>query len=124
MRTIAALALIAFAGPALAQTSFQLSFALSGDAERRVVTYDCTPTEGEPTTMQVEYIDAAPNFLAVVTLPEGAMIFASVISGSGARYAAAQYVWWTKGAEVDLYDVSQGEVAPQISRCSENIQTP
>ena len=124
MRTIAALALIAFASPALAQTSFQLSFGIAGDAQRRVVTYDCTPAEGEPTTMQVEYINAAPNFLAIVPLPEGSMIFASVISGSGARYAAGQYVWWTKGPEVDLYDTSQGEDAPPISHCSEHIQTP
>jgi membrane-bound inhibitor of C-type lysozyme len=124
MRTIAALALIGLASPALAQTSFQLSFGIAGDAERRVVSYDCTPAEGEPTVMQVEYINAAPNFLAIVPGPEGSMIFATVISGSGARYAAGQYIWWTKGSDADLYDATLGEDAPPISHCSERIQTP
>lgn len=124
MRTIAALALIVLTGPALAQTSFQLSFGITGDAERRVVTYDCTPAEGEPTRMQVEYINAAPNFLAIVPMPEGSTIFATVISGSGARYAAGPYVWRTNGPEADLYDTTLGDDAPPISHCAEHIQTP
>jgi membrane-bound inhibitor of C-type lysozyme len=125
MRTaVACLALLSFAAPAAAQTSFTLGLSIAGDAERKVVAYDCTPTDGEATSMQVEYINAAPNFLAILPLPEGAMILATVISGSGARYAAGQYVWWSNGTEADLYDTTLGEDAPAISHCSEHIQTP
>ena len=47
-----------------------------------------------------------------------------MIAASGARYAAANYVWWSKGTDAELYDISQGEDAPPILTCSEHIQTP
>jgi membrane-bound inhibitor of C-type lysozyme len=34
------------------------------------------------------------------------MIFANVMSGSGARYAAAQYIWWDAQGAVTFYSDS------------------
>lgn len=42
----------------------------------------------------VEYINGAGNGLAIVPVNGRSLIFANVVSGSGARYAAAQYIWW------------------------------
>ena len=42
----------------------------------------------------VEYVNGAGNSLAIVPVGKDSKIFANVISGSGARYAAGEYVWW------------------------------
>jgi membrane-bound inhibitor of C-type lysozyme len=42
----------------------------------------------------VEYINGGGNSLAVVPIAGKPMIFVTVLSGSGARYAAQQYIWW------------------------------
>jgi membrane-bound inhibitor of C-type lysozyme len=42
----------------------------------------------------VEYINGAGNSLAVVPVSGASLIFANVVAGSGARYAAGQYIWW------------------------------
>ena len=47
------------------------------------------------------------------------LVFANVISASGAKYAAGQYIWWTKGEEATLYkDWKGGEPADGVS-CKE-----
>ena len=121
MRTAAALiCVLALAAPAAAQSSFILGLPRSGDVERKQVRYDCDGAE----SFDVEYINAAPNFLAMVPVDGQTYLMTSVIAASGARYAAANYVWWTKGSDADLYDVTQGEDAAPILHCSEHIQTP
>ncbi|UJW87689.1 MliC family protein [Devosia sp. SL43] len=92
------------------------------DFERRSVLYDCS--EGEP--FDVVYINAAPNFLALVPIvdePER-LVFASVVSASGVRYVAGHWVWWTQGIDASLYDVTLGDDADPVLTCSEFIQTP
>ncbi len=42
----------------------------------------------------VQYLNGAGNSLAIVPVHGVSMIFANVSSGSGARYAAADYIWW------------------------------
>jgi membrane-bound inhibitor of C-type lysozyme len=42
----------------------------------------------------VEYINGGGNSLAVLPIANQSLIFAGVDSGSGARYAAQQYIWW------------------------------
>lgn len=121
MRTAAAcLAFLALAAPAAAQTSFFLGLPISGDAERKLVRYDCEGAD----SFEVEYINAVPNFLAFVPYDGQTYLMSSVIAASGARYAAAHLVWWTKGADAELYDLTQGEDAAPILSCSEHIQTP
>lgn len=52
----------------------------------------------------VEYLNAGENHLAVIPIHGQALVFANVISGSGARYAAGRYIWWDAGARgVTLY---------------------
>jgi membrane-bound inhibitor of C-type lysozyme len=45
----------------------------------------------------VEYLNGAGNSLAIVPVGGDSVIFANVVSGSGARYAAREYIWWDAG---------------------------
>ena len=121
MRTAAAcFALLALVAPASAQTSFMLGLSIAGDAERRLVRYDCEGAE----SFEVEYVNAAPNFLAFVPHDGQTYLMSSVIAASGARYAAANLVWWSKGTDAELFDLNQGEDAAPVLTCAEHIQTP
>lgn len=42
----------------------------------------------------VDYINGGGNSLAVVPISGKPLIFVTVLSGSGARYAAQQFIWW------------------------------
>jgi membrane-bound inhibitor of C-type lysozyme len=92
------------------------------DFEQRHVTYDC----GEETTLSATYLNAEPDFLALLTPPEEGdpMVFVAVVSASGVRYAASHWVWWTDGPEASLYDVTLGEDADPVLTCSEINNTP
>ncbi|WP_395821504.1 MliC family protein [Devosia sp.] len=114
------LAILTLTLPAQAQTSFMLGLSIDGDAERKLVRYDCEGAE----SFDVEYINAAPNFLAFVPVDGQTYPMSAVIAGSGTRYAAATYVWWSKGTEAALYDATAGEDAAPILSCTEHIQTP
>lgn len=104
------------------ETSIQIELSTNTDFERRVMVYDCGATE----PISVTYINAAPNFLAIVPIAEEPepLIFASVIAASGARYASGQWVWWSKGADASLYDATLGEDAEPVLTCSELNNTP
>lgn len=45
-------------------------------------------------TFSVEYLNGAGNSLAILPVSGTSLIFANIFSGSGARYAAKQYIWW------------------------------
>jgi membrane-bound inhibitor of C-type lysozyme len=45
----------------------------------------------------VEYLNGAGNHLAVVPVKGNSMVFVTVPSGSGAKYAAAEFTWWEAG---------------------------
>jgi len=102
-------------------TSMQLVISLSGDAERRLTRYQCEETMDLVT---VEYIDAAPNFLAVTAVDGEKRIFVQALAASGVRYVSGQYVWWTKGAEASLYDEMAGPDAPALATCLEANEIP
>lgn len=125
-RLIAAPLILAtmLSAPALAiETALQLTITTqSGDFDQRVMRYDCA-TEAP---VQVTYINAAPNFLAVVPIADepAPLILAAVMSGSGVRYAAGKWVWWTKGADASLYDDTLGEDAEPVLTCSEINNIP
>lgn len=82
-------------------------------AERKIVTYACSG--GRKVT--AEYVNAGANSLAIATVGEQTILMASVLSGSGARYAGQQYVWWTKGNSADFYDLTKGDDAPPEFSC-------
>ena len=65
--------------------------------------YDCDGTE-----VIAQYINTGPVSLAVLTIGEDFVVASNVLSGSGAKYAGAQYIWWTQGDNADLYDLTQG----------------
>lgn len=45
----------------------------------------------------VEYLNAGENHLALLPVHGKQLVFANVISASGARYAAGRYIWWDAG---------------------------
>lgn len=106
-----AIILAAATGVASAST---VTLELPGDApvERNAVTYKC----GDQ-SMKAEYINTAGNSLAVLGLADETIVTVNVLSGSGAKYAGQQYVWWTKGDTADLYDLMKGEDAPAVLSC-------
>ena len=65
---------------------------------RATVRYQCDAEGvqmGLPTgTFSVEYLNGAGNSLAILPVHGTSLIFANIISGSGARYAAGEYIWW------------------------------
>jgi membrane-bound inhibitor of C-type lysozyme len=65
---------------------------------RKVATYECDAAGvnmGLPAGhFTVEYINGGGNSLAILPISNKSMIFTSVISASGARYAAREYIWW------------------------------
>ncbi|WP_404400343.1 MliC family protein [Pelagibacterium halotolerans] len=109
------------AAPAFAvETSMQLVLELEGNAQRDVVSYTC---DGLDEQLTVEYVNAHPIFLALVPIEGEKLIFVNVISGSGARYASGQYIWWTTGNEAQLIDEMAGEDAASLS-CIAATDTP
>lgn len=117
---LAILSIIASPTPVLAaQSQMQIVLNLSGTAERHLSKYECV---GEDALREVEYVNADPNYLAILTLEEKQIIFTSVIAASGVRYVSGVYAWWTKGAEASLYDETRGE--DPITTCLEASQTP
>jgi membrane-bound inhibitor of C-type lysozyme len=105
-----------------AQSSLQIELTTTGDFERRVIAYDCAAEA----PLVVTYINAAPNFLALVPVadePEP-MVLAAVLSGSGVRYAGSKWAWWNKGIDGSLYDRTLGEDAEPVLTCTEINNTP
>lgn len=85
----------ALAVPAMAQDSITLP--LQG-ATLETLSYSCDG--GMP--FEVKYLNAGPNSLAILPVDGAERIFVNVISGSGARYASGQYIWWSKGNTATL----------------------
>ena len=69
---------------------------------RHTVKFQCNGQAGVlglPTGIfEVEYLNGNGNSLAVLLIQGHSLIFANVLSGSGARYAAGNYLWWNAGA--------------------------
>jgi len=110
------LLLIAASLTALAHhaSAAEITIELPGDiaVERVQVDYDCGGT-----SMAVEYVNAGPVSLAVFEHEGEPVVAAAGIAASGVRYAGGRLVWWTKGAEASLYDVTKGEDSAPIAEC-------
>jgi membrane-bound inhibitor of C-type lysozyme len=82
-------------------TDFTIHLNGSETISRKTVRYRCDAQGskmGLPAEVfSVEYLNGAGNGLAIVPVGGHSLIFANVISGSGARYAALQYIWWDAG---------------------------
>lgn len=113
-----AAALLGLATPS-APPMTQFVLPMSGDAERRVVTYAC---EGVEQSFAVDYLNASPNFLAVIPVGGERLIFVATISASGARYVSGPFEWLAKGPEATFSDLRQDP--PDAVACSELSETP
>ena len=117
---VLALSLTALASPALADAGITLGLSLAGDAEIKNVQYACE--HHDPVTMQ--YINAAPNYLAVLPLDGKTLIFASVLAASGTKYVSGQYELFSKGPQINLQDVTEGLDAAPVLQCTEDNLAP
>lgn len=106
--------------PVTANVGVTLTLDSSSDIERRVVTYLCDNEQA----LTVQYVNAAPNFLALLPVDGRTQVFVTTISGSGARYVSGPFEWWTKGDEATLRDLMQDEDAEPLATCSAVSNTP
>jgi membrane-bound inhibitor of C-type lysozyme len=112
---------VAPAIPPAATSSLTITLGTTGDFDRKTVSYGC---QGDQDSLAVDYLNAAPNYLALIPLDGSTLVFNTVLSGSGAKYVAGKYVWWTKGSDASLYDLTEGDKAKPILTCSEVNETP
>lgn len=89
---------ILFASTFAGATDLTLHLKGSQPVSRATVQYECD-AEGAKMGLpagpfSVEYLNGAGNSLAVLPVNGQSLVFANVLSGSGARYAARQYIWW------------------------------
>jgi membrane-bound inhibitor of C-type lysozyme len=121
LKPIALAPLLLAVSPAFAAVDLNVGINLTGDVQIVTTVYGCG--EGiEPLT--VKYINAAPNFFAILPIEGEDLVFVNVISASGAKYVAGQYEWWNKGSDATLHNVTEGLDAAPVLTCSENVQTP
>jgi membrane-bound inhibitor of C-type lysozyme len=82
-------------------SDFTLHLKGTEPVQRKTVKYQCDATGatmGLPSgVFEVEYVNGAGNHLAIVPVKGNSMVFVTVPSGSGARYAADVYIWWEAG---------------------------
>jgi membrane-bound inhibitor of C-type lysozyme len=94
---IIAVGALAFSTLAFA-TDLTIHLNSSQPITRQTVQYQCDAqgvAMGLPATaFPVEYVNGAGNSLAILPVHGASLIFANVSSGSGARYAASDYIWW------------------------------
>jgi membrane-bound inhibitor of C-type lysozyme len=123
MRTMRWAVLAAMTWGAAAGAS-ELTIHLNGDEkiERKTVRYQCDAQGakmGLPAgVFSVEYLNGAGNSLAVVPVKGNSMVFVTVPSGSGAKYAAAQFTWWEAGGRGTTF-ASDFPVPKASSACRE-----
>ena len=121
--TLAALVATALLTPITAQAAqatLQIELGTQGDFERRAMTYECN----DGSSVTATYINAAPNFLAIVPVDGQSLVFASALSASGARYVSGPYEWWSHQGEATLRDLMQDEDAAPLASCTETSNTP
>jgi membrane-bound inhibitor of C-type lysozyme len=106
--------------PPAVSVSITLTLDSTGTIERNVTNYLCD----DDRSLSVHYINAAPNFLAIVPVDGEALVFASTVSASGARYVSGPYEWWSHQGEATLRDLMQDEEAEPIATCTEASNTP
>jgi len=99
------------------EVSAQVVLSLTGDFQRNTVRYHCEGRE----PFSVDFINAQPNFIALLPVGGQKLVFVNVISADGAKYVAGQYEFWTRGAEATLTDV---QAEPQTVACTEVNETP
>ncbi|SAL74212.1 periplasmic protein [Caballeronia terrestris] len=81
------------------------------EASSQTVKYDCR--DGK--SVSVRYVNTKnKQSFALLTVDGRKLMFVNVMSGSGAKYVADEYTWWTKGPEGNLSSGRAGENAPPL----------
>ena len=101
-----------------ADISAQVVLNLNGSFERNIVHYQCEGLE----PLAVDFVNAEPNFLAIVPIGGKKLVFVNVMAASGAKYVAGQYEFWTKGTDATLTDLQADPQTPVA--CTEATDTP
>ncbi len=111
----------AFLAPQTFAADLLIHLSGSGPLTHTVVQFSCGPgatkmgLPAEP--FSVEYINGAGNSLAILPINGTSLIFVSVQTGSGARYAANQYTWIDAGSRG--VSLSSGSIAGEAhAACS------
>jgi membrane-bound inhibitor of C-type lysozyme len=121
LKPILLVPLLLAASPALAAVDLNVGINLSGDVQIQTVIYGC----GDGTDpLTVKYINAQPNFFAIIPIDGHDVVMTNVVTASGAKYVSGVWEWWNKGADASLHNVTEGLDAAPVLSCSENIQTP
>ena len=111
---------------ALAQAT-ELTLHLNGTQaiSRQTINYQCDAqgaAMGLPAAVfPVEYINGAGNSLAIVPVHGMSMIFANVSAGSGARYAASDFIWWDAAGRSTTF--SSDSLAGKMSSVCHRVTT-
>ena len=101
--------------------SIALTLTLPEAGELQHKAYTC---EGQDGRLMVDYVNADPNFLALVPVEGKQLIFASVVSATDVIYVSGKYEWLTKGPEARLIDLTADKDAPPLMSCLEANDTP
>ena len=121
LRTTLIAASLVLASPAIAAVGLDVGITLTGDVQIQTIVYGCGEALPELT---VKYVNAVPNFLAIIPIEGVDHLFVNVISASGAKYVSGEFEWWNKGSDATLHNVTEGLDAAPVLTCSENVQTP
>jgi membrane-bound inhibitor of C-type lysozyme len=104
-----------FAALASAMTHAALAMPLTvpqiQTASTQTTRYDCK--DGKSVSVQYTNTRNHQSF-AALTVDGRKLLFVNVMAGSGARYVADRYVWWTKGPQANLYDEMAAKKTPPL----------
>ena len=107
----AALVVCAAAGASSAASAASLTFPEIPAVKPKTSTYTCSSGK----TLKVSYWNTANGqSFALVPVKGRTLLFVNTFAGSGAKYQAENYTWWTKGLQANLYDAMAGANAPPI----------
>jgi membrane-bound inhibitor of C-type lysozyme len=80
-------------------------------ASAQTTRYDCK--DGKNISVQYTNTRNRQSF-AALTVDGRKLLFVNVNAGSGAKYVADQYTWWTKGPQANLYDDMAAKDSPPL----------
>ena len=96
-RCVIAIAILS-AGTVAGATDLTLHLNGSQSMTNSTAKYECDAEGGKmglpAGPFSVEYINGAGNSLAILPVSGTSLIFSNIFSGSGARYAAKEFIWW------------------------------
>lgn len=72
-------------------------------------------------SVPVTYFNAGAVSLAVLQVDGQTLVFSNVISGSGARYTANRFEWWSKGETAFFSEVGSDPAAQLTCKATQNV---